>query len=85
MKKTEHALKVVNDMTDRAIAFMNDYNEDPRTKNENEMQDLLQVLNYFTMYYLKFLNYTLQVAEGHRKRLTSTKRKFLINYTPAAC
>jgi hypothetical protein len=46
-------------MEERAIAFMNDYNEDPRTKNENEMQDLLQILKYLTMYYPKFLNYTL--------------------------
>jgi hypothetical protein len=50
MKKTVHGLKVVNDMAERAIAVMTEYNENPRTKNENEMQDLLQVLNYFTMY-----------------------------------
>jgi hypothetical protein len=43
MKLQVQALKVVNDPAERGIALMSKYNEDPRTKDEQEMQNMLQV------------------------------------------
>jgi len=43
MKAQVDCIKVVNDTAKRAIGFMSKHNNDPRTRNEEVLQEILQV------------------------------------------
>jgi hypothetical protein len=56
---------------------MSKYNEDPRTKDEQEMQNMLQVKSLKLQLFRKR-----RKVEDHRKRVPDAKKSTLVNYNP---